>query len=100
MVRVLSGGGTVRGVGFVLGTEPPVLVVLLFASLAVAVLAIVGLLRNGSWAWDLSNVGAGIALATSVFLGLDGHSSANLAVVAATVVLVIGLFGEIRTREG
>ena len=100
IVRVLSGGGTVRGVGFVLGTEPPVLVALLLASLTVAVLAVLGLLRDASWAWDVSNVGAGIALATSVFLGLDGHDSAGVAVVAAIVVLGIGILGEVRTREG
>ena len=99
MVRVLSGGGTVRGVGFVLGTEPPVLVALLLASLGVAVLAILGLVRNLSWAWDVSNVGAGTALATSVFLGLDGHDSATVAVVAAVVLLVIGLLGSMPTRD-
>ena len=99
MVRVLSGGGTVRGIGYVLGTEPLVLVALLFASLTVAVLAIVGLLRNRSWAWDVSTVGAGIALATSVFLGVDGHDSASIAIVAAVVVLAVGILGKVRVRE-
>ncbi len=100
MVRVLSGGGTVRGVGYVLGTEPAALVALLLASLAVAVLAILGLARDASWALDVSNAGAGIALATSVLLALDGHDSANVAVLAAVVVLVTGLLGGMRTRHG
>jgi hypothetical protein len=99
MIRVLSGGGTVRGVGYVLGTEPAVLVALLLASLAVTVLAILGLLRDLSWAWGMSNAGAGIALATSVLLGLEGHGSANIALVAAGVVLAIGLFSRMRTSD-
>jgi len=96
MVRVLSGGGTLTGVDFVLGTEPAVLVALLLGSLVVGVLAIVGLVLDRSWAWDVSNAGATIALVTSVLLELDGHDSANLAVIAAVVVLAIGLLGRVR----
>jgi urea transporter len=96
MVRVLSGGGTLTGVDFVLGTEPAVLVALLLGSLLVGVLAILGLALDRSWAWDVSNAGAAVALATSVLLGLDGHDSANVAVIAALVVLAIGLLGRVR----
>lgn len=91
VVRVASGGGTLRGVGYVLGTESPVVVVLVVASLISGSLAIFALVRDLSSAWAISSAGAGIALSTSLLLTLDGHESALLAAMASGLVLLVGI---------
>ena len=101
LIRVASGGGTLRGVGYVLGTESPLLVVLLAASLVSGTLAIFAFVRDMPSAWTISSAGAGIALATSVLLGLDGHQSAVLAALAAGLVLLVGVVvGRSRQQDG
>ena len=99
LLRVASGGGTLRGVGFVLGTESPLVVVLLAASLISGSLAIFALVRDMPSAWTISSAGAGIALATSGLLGLGGHRSALLAALASGVVLLVGIVVG-RSRQG
>jgi hypothetical protein len=91
VIRVVSGGGTLRGVGYVLGTEPVVLVAFLLASLAASGISILALLRDVPRAWAISVAAAVIALSTSLLLGLDGHGSAIFAAVASGVVLLVGL---------
>ena len=99
LLRVVSGGGTLRGVGYVLGTESPLVVVLLAASLISGSLAIFALVRDLPSAWTISSAGAGIALATSGLLGLDGHRSALLAALASGLVLLVGIVVG-RSRQG
>ena len=87
LVRLTSGGGTLRGVGYVLGTEQLGVVVLIVTSLTVAIGAIVGLVGDVRWAWRFSSAGASIALITSLILVLDGHASAWVAGLASSLVL-------------
>ena len=100
-LRVASGGGTLRGVGYVLGTEPLGLVVLIVTSLIVAVVAIVAQVADVSWASPLSTAGAAIALITSMVLVLGEHDSAWVAGLASGMVLVVGIVrGRARSRHG
>jgi hypothetical protein len=89
--RVASGGGTLRGVGYVMSTEEPGVVALVSVSLAVAIVAIVALLREASWAWRTSRAGAIVALATSLVLAIDGHDSALVAGLVSSVLLTVGI---------
>jgi hypothetical protein len=91
LLRVVSGGGTLRGVGHVLGTEPPLVVALIGASLIVASVSIVAQIRNVSWASPFSWISAAIALATSLVLDRGGHESAIVAAAASGLVLVADL---------
>lgn len=100
LLRVASGGGTLRGVGYVLGTESPVVVLLLAASLISGSLAIFALVRDLPSAWAISSAGAGIALATSALLGIDGHRSALLAALASGLVLLVGIAVGLRRKPG
>ena len=97
LVRVTSGGGTLRGVGYVLGTEQLGVVVLIVTSLIVAIVAIAAWVGDRSWAWRFSSSGACIALLTSLVLALDGHASAWVAGLASSLVLAVGI---IRGRAG
>jgi hypothetical protein len=89
-LRVASGGGTMRGVGYVITTEEPWVVALVAASLAVGILA-VALLADASWAWRISTAGGGLALATSVVLAIGGHDSAILAGFVSGALLAMGI---------
>ena len=91
LLRVASGGGTMRGIGYVITTEPPLVVAFVAASLVVAIVAIVVLIREASWAWRFSTAGAGLALATSVVLAVGGHDSAILAVLVSGLLLAVGV---------
>ena len=91
VLRVVSGGGTLRGVGYVLDTEAPLLLVLIAASLVAGSVAVVALVRDVPWAWRASTAAAGVALLTSIVLGFDEHRSAALAAVASAAVLVMGI---------
>ena len=91
LVRVTSGGGTLRGVRYVLGTEQLGVVVLIVTSLVVAIAAILALVRDVSWAWRFSTAGASIALITSIVLALGGHDSAWVAGIGAGLVLGVGI---------
>jgi uncharacterized membrane protein len=93
ILRVVSGGGTLRGVGYVLGTEPPGVVALMGATLVMAIVAIVAMTRDLPWASAFSVVGAGVALATSLVLDRGGHESAMVGAIASTLVIVIGIVG-------
>ena len=86
-----SGGGTLRGVGYVISTEGPGVVALVSASLAFAIVAIVALLREASWAWRLSRAGAILALATSLVLAIDGHDSGLVAGLVSSLLLTVGI---------
>jgi hypothetical protein len=88
---VASGGGTLRGVGYVISTEGPGVVALVSMSLGVAIVAIVALLLEASWAWRLSKAGAIVALATSLVLAIDGHDSGLLAGIVSSVLLTLGI---------
>ena len=93
LLRVVSGGGTLRGVGHVLGTEPPLVVALIGASLIVAIVSILAQIRDVSWASPFSRISAAIALATSLALDRGGHESAIVAAAASGLVLVADLIG-------
>jgi hypothetical protein len=88
---VASGGGTLRGVGYVISTEGPGVVALVSMSLAVAIVAIVALLLEASWAWRLSKAGAIVALATSLVLTIDGHDSGLVAGLVSSILLMLGI---------
>jgi hypothetical protein len=93
LIRVVSGGGTLRGVGHVLRTEPLIVLALIAATLVVAIVSIAAQLRDFPWASHFSRIAAAIALATSLALDRGGHASAIVAAAASGVVLVADLIG-------
>lgn len=100
LVRVASGGGTLRGIGYVLTTEQLSVVVLIVASLSVAIVAIFAQARDLSSAWPFSNAGAAIALVTSLVLAIGGHDSAWVAGLASSLLLVTGIIAGRALRHG
>jgi hypothetical protein len=93
LLRMLSGGGTLQGVGYVLRTEPPVEVALMGASLIVATVSIVGRVRDLPWASPFSRIAAAIGLVTSLVLDQGHHQSAIVAAAALGLVLLLDLIG-------
>lgn len=97
-IRVLSGGGTLVGVGFVLSTESPLVLASLAATFISAVTGMVHIIRDrtGSWssAWKL----ALFALTGAAGLLLGGHESALFAIAAAGLALAIALAMTRRAR--
>lgn len=91
LVRIVSGGGSLRGVGYVLATEPRLALATGAIVLSTAVLVSIALLQRRPWAWRASGAGAGAALAGSLILVIDDHSSALVAAAAAGLALAIGL---------
>lgn len=91
LVRILSGGGSLRGVGYVLATEPRLALATGAIVLSTAVFVSVALLQRRPWAWRTSGAGAGAALAGSLILVIDDHSSALVAAAASALALTIGL---------
>lgn len=91
LVRIVSGGGSLTGVGYVLATEPRVALATGAIVLSTAVFVSVALLQRRPWAWRASAAGAGAALAGSLILVVDDHSSALVAAAAAALALTIGL---------
>lgn len=96
LLRVLSGGGTLQGVGYVLRTEPPVVVALMGTSLIVAIVSIVGQVRDPSWAQPFTRIAAVIALVTSFALDRGSHESAIVAAAASGLVLGAAFIGRRR----
>lgn len=91
LVRIVSGGGSLRGVGYVLATEPRLALAAGAIVLSTAVFVSIALFQRRPWAWRASGAGAGTALAGSIILVIDDHSSALVATAAAGLALAIGL---------
>lgn len=89
LLRIVSGGGSLRGVGYVLETEPRVVVAIGALVLVGGLVAISGLLLDAAWAWRASGAASAIALAAGLVLLAGGHDSAWLVVLAAALGLVL-----------
>ncbi len=96
VARIASGGGTLRGVNFVLLTEPLVAVLAGAMTLLAAAVALFDLLRARPGAWRLSIGGGLVALVTHGLLYLVGHESALLGAAAAVLVIGAGVLGRRR----
>lgn len=91
MIRVLSGGGTLTGVGYVLSTESPVTLALVGGALVVAGAAMVVIARDRPGTWSFAGRGALFAVVSSVVLLAADHESAAIAIAAAVLALVVAL---------
>lgn len=91
VLRILSGGGSLRGVGYVLATEPRLALATGAVVLATATIVSAALLLRRRWAWRASTAGAAAVLWGSLILVIDDHSSGLIAAAAAGVALAIGV---------
>lgn len=87
--RIASGGGSLTGFGYVLVTEPVVVVLVGALVLICAAVAVYALVRDRPWAWHASRFGATVTMLGGLLLFLGGHDSAVLAGLAAIVVRVL-----------
>lgn len=100
MLRVLSGGGTLVGVGYVLSTESPVLLAFVAATFLVAAAAIISIARDHAGAWTNAWKRALLALTGAVVLWIAGHESAVFAIAAASLASVVAVVMALReSRE-
>lgn len=100
LVRIVSGGGTLDGVWYVLSTKSPFTLALVATTILIAALAMVALVQDRSWAWSASWRGALFALACAAVLLIGGHESAALAAAAAAGVLIVGVAMGLRRDPG
>lgn len=91
ILRIVSGGGSVAGIGYVLSTEPRIAIYAGAIVLASAVVMTGALLLRRTWAWRSSRIGAAAALVGCLVLVVDGHPSALVAGAAAATILAIGV---------
>lgn len=98
VLRIVSGGGSLMGVGYVLATEPRIAITTGAVVLITATVVSIALAQGRPWAWRASRVGAAAALAGSVILVIDDHSSGLLAAAAAGLALAIGAAMESRSE--
>jgi len=91
MIRVLSGGGTLAGVGYVLSTESPVVLAFVAATFIVAAATTVTIARGRPGAWSASWRGALFALVSGGVLLYADHESAVFAIAAAGLALAIAV---------
>lgn len=91
MIRVLSGGGTLTGVGYVLSTESPIELAFMAGSFIVAAAAMVAIARDRPGAWSFAWMGAVFAMISSVVLLVSDHESAAIAIAAAGLALVVAV---------
>ncbi|MGK2852333.1 MAG: hypothetical protein ACSLFN_15690 [Candidatus Limnocylindrales bacterium] len=91
MVRLLSGGGTLTGVGYVLSTESPLALAFVAVTCIVAVTAVVAIARDRPGVWTYALKGALIALTSAVVLLVADHESALIAIAAASLALAIAI---------
>lgn len=96
LLRIVSGGGSLDGVGYVLSTEPRIALAGGAALLLTAALVSEALIRDRPWAWRASRVGAAAALAGSLVLLVDRHSSGIIALAAAGLALAIAVVMMVR----
>jgi hypothetical protein len=89
--RIASGGGSLTGLGYVLVTEPAVVVVTGTLVLVCAAVAGYALVRDRPWAWPASRFGASVTLLGGLLLFLGGHDSAVVAGLAALVARVVAV---------
>lgn len=99
IVRVISGGGTLVGVGYVFRTESAVALAFIAATLIAAGAATLAIARGRPGWWSLSRRGALVALVSSVVLLLADHESALFAIVAAILAWAIASAMASRARR-
>lgn len=91
LLRMVSGGGSVAGIGYVLATEPRLAILTGALVLTTAAIVSVALVQRRPWAWRASWIGAAAALVGSLLLVVDDHASGLLAAAAAGLALAIGV---------
>lgn len=87
VLRIASGGGSLVGVRFVLGTEPLLVVLAGSGLLAAAGAVLVGMARRRAWTSKLSDAAAVLAVPGFLLLLGEGHDSAIFGIGAAAVAL-------------
>lgn len=99
IVRVISGGGTLVGVGYVFKTESAVVLASIAATLIAAGAATLAIARGRPGWWSLSRRGALVALVCALVLLLAHHDSALFAMAAAALAWAIASAMASRARR-